>query len=118
MKRPLSVTIVGCVFVAAGLVGLAYHVPEFNSQPFHSELIWAALVRLLAVVSGVYILRGRDWARWLALAWMAFHVVLSGFHSAGELAMHAILLAAIGFFLLRPPAAPYFRSRSGRAARA
>ena len=35
----------------------------------------------LAIVCGVFLLRGHNWARWLALAWIAFHVVLSAFHA-------------------------------------
>jgi hypothetical protein len=67
-------------------------------------------VRLLAIVGGVFLLRGRAWARWLLLAWLAFHVVLSAFHNRVELAMHAGLLVVIGFFLFRPKAAAYFRA--------
>jgi hypothetical protein len=28
MKRPLPVTVLGCLFIVAGLVGLAYHLSE------------------------------------------------------------------------------------------
>ena len=54
-------------------------------------------------------LRGCNWARWLALAWIAFHVVLSAFHSLPEFALHAVLCAVFAYFLLRPDAALYFR---------
>ena len=30
----------------------------------------------------------QNWARWLALAWIIFHVGLSLFHPIGELAFH------------------------------
>jgi hypothetical protein len=109
-KRPLSVTIIACLLAAAGFIGLVYHLKEFKPQhPFQYEIIWITLVRLLAIVGGVYMLRGKDWARWLALAWMTFHVVVSAFHSTMELAMHSLLLAIFAYFLLRRPAAEYFR---------
>ena len=109
-KRPLSVTIISCLFIAAGVVGFGYHVRELNwAHPFQGELLWILLVRLLAIVGGVFLLRVRTWARWLLVLWLAYHVVLSAFHPLSELAMHSLLLAAIAWFLFRPRAAAYFR---------
>ena len=54
-------------------------------------------------------LRGCNWARWLLAAWMAYHVVLSAFHSVTELALHTLLFGAIGYFLFRPQSSAYFR---------
>ena len=109
-NRPLSVTLIGWLFVAAGVVGLVYHAGEFRSQgAFQYDLVWVSLVRLLAIVGGVFLLRGRNGARWLVTAWMAYHVVLSAFHSPAELAVHAVLLAVITYFLFRRPASNFFR---------
>ena len=108
MRRPLSITLVACLFIAAGGVGLAYHAGDFRDG-LTLENALVSLVRLLAVVGGVFLLRGHDWARWLLLAWLAFHVVLSAFHNTAELAMHTALLVVIGSLLLRPKAAAYFR---------
>jgi hypothetical protein len=109
-KRPITVTILACVLIAAGAVGLAYHFTEFKApNAVHSELVWIEFVRLLAIVSGVFMLRGRDWARWLALAWIAFHVAISFFNSVREVAVHAVILALFAYFLLRPEAWRYFR---------
>ena len=107
-KRPLSVTIIGCVYIVTGVAGCIAHAAEFTS----SSLLTAVLVEgvsLLALVSGAYLLRGQNWARWLALAWMAFHVVLSAFHNGRELAIHSLFCALIAYVLLRPSAARYFR---------
>jgi hypothetical protein len=60
------------------------------------------------VIAGVYMLRGANWARWLAIAWIAFHVGVSYFHSWGEMAMHAAILVVFAYILLRPAAAEYF----------
>ena len=109
-KRPLSVTIIGWLYIAVGTIGLAYHFPEIKAQhPFQSDIVWAELVRLLAIVSGVYLLRGHNWARWLTLAWIAFHVVLSAFHSLQGLIMHSLLCAVFAYLLFRPRATRYFR---------
>ena len=60
-KRPLSVTVIGCIFVAAGVIGLAYHVTEFKTErPFEYGLVWVSLLRLLAIPGGVFVLRGNN----------------------------------------------------------
>jgi hypothetical protein len=112
-KRPRSITIIGWLFVGAGTIGIAYHAPEFKAQrPFEYELIWVCIVRLLAILSGVFILRGSNWARWTLLVWLAYHVILSAFHSLSELAMHSLLLGVVAYFLFRPQASAYFRGTS------
>jgi len=107
--RPLPVTVIGCLLVVTGAIGLAYHLTEFQAHPFPTELVWISLVRLIAVVCGVYLLRGSNWARWLALAWIAFHVVVSAFNSWFQTAAHALICAAFAYFLFRPGATRYFR---------
>ncbi|MGH9504934.1 MAG: hypothetical protein ACRD20_18940 [Terriglobales bacterium] len=109
-QRPLSVTILSWLFIAAGVVALIYHHNDFKVQhPFHYEMLWIALIRLTAIICGVFMLRGRNWARWLTLLWMAYHVVLSAFHSLDELAVHALFLAVFAYILFRPGAIGYFR---------
>jgi len=109
-KRPSSVTVIGCIFVIAGAIGFAYHLTEFKAQrPFEYDVVWVLLVRLLAIIGGVFLIRGSDWARRFLLIWLAYHVILSAFHSMFELITHGLLLAAIAYFLYRPPVSAYFR---------
>jgi hypothetical protein len=64
-QRPLALTIISGLFVAAGSVGLAYHATEFAAvSPFPYDLVWVLLVRLFAVICGVSLWRGCSWARW------------------------------------------------------
>jgi hypothetical protein len=117
-KRPWPVTIVGWVYVAVGTIGFAYHLPQWQmGSAFPYDSLAVELVEVLAIVAGVFVLRGRDWARWLALGWMALHVVVSAFHSLREFAIHALLCVVIGWVLFRGDAAEYFRgvSRKGFA---
>ncbi len=110
-KRPLSVTILAIVLAAAGLVGLIYHLTEIKTvNPFPMDVLWLSVVRVVAIIAGVFMLRGRNWARWIAIAWIGFHVGISAFHSARELAMHGLLLAVFAYFLFRPAANLYFRT--------
>ena len=108
MLRPISVTAIGWLFIATGIVGFVYHASE-ALHPFSSELVWIELVRLLAIVGGVFLLRGRSWARWLLIAWMTYHVVLSIFHSPFELLVHVVVLAGVAWLLFRPDASAYLR---------
>lgn len=115
--RPLSVTIIGAVFVATGTIGLIYHLSEFQTlHPFPYGLLGISSVRLLAIVAGAYMLLGRDWARWLALAWMGFHVVVGALHDLFQFAMHALFFVVLAYFLLRPNVTRYFRKERGAAA--
>jgi len=107
MIRPLQVTITGCLFIVAGLVGLVYHLSE---RPLDHWIVLIYIIRIIAVVGGVFLLMGHNWARWLMLAWLAFHVVVSAFHSLSEFMPHVVLLMIIGYVLLGPPASKYFQS--------
>ncbi|HVP53775.1 MAG TPA: hypothetical protein VMU45_02185 [Candidatus Eisenbacteria bacterium] len=110
-ERPISVTILGYLLIAMGTIGIAYHFAEFKSSRL-DEYIWVLLVRLTAIVCGVFLLRGSDWARWVAMAWIAFHVVISYFHSMQEVAFHAVVLVAFAVVLFRAAANRYFRGHA------
>lgn len=111
-KRPLPVTIISWLLIAAGAVGFLYHAAEIKTlHPFPGETVGIELIRLLAILSGIFMLRGHNWARWLAIFWIGFHTVLSIFHSPAELAMHALLLVVFTFFLFRRNANLFFRTQ-------
>ena len=110
-KRPLPVTIIACVYILVGAAGLVYHLRDFRATPaFQFDVLGVELIRLAAIVCGVFLLRGHNWARWLALAWIAFHVVVSAFHTWPELAIHCLFCAVIAWLLFRPESGRYFRS--------
>ena len=110
MKRPLSVTIIGWLFIAAGTVGFVYHITELTIwDPFSNDAVWVLLVRFLAIVGGILTLRGANTGRWLLVVWMAYHVVLSYFHPLAELVIHALLLVVVIYALFHPGAATFFK---------
>jgi len=109
-QRPLSITILSFVLILAGAIGIGYHLSELRAAPRPVDVAPIFLLRILALVAGMCMLRGRNWARWTALLWLALHVAISAFHSVPELLMHLALLAVFGYFLLRRPAAEYFRA--------
>jgi uncharacterized membrane protein len=112
-KRPLSITIIGWIFILTGGIGLLYHLTELNLQhPFDDDVLWVCSVRVLAVVGGVFLLYGFNWARWLLVVWMGFHIIISAMHSPLQLLVHSLLFGVILFFLFRPRASAYFRAKS------
>src|SRR5579859_7227425 len=105
MKRPLSITVISWLFIAVGLVSLVYHLlpqhlGKVNWQNvLRQDVIWICLVRLLAIVCGVFMLLRLNWARWLLVAWLGYHVGLSAVHSALQTGVHGLLMAVIVYFL-------------------
>jgi hypothetical protein len=108
-QRPISVTIIACLYLAVGAIAFVYHFRELLSLQRDSFSV--ELTEFLAVVCGAFMLRGHNWARWLALAWIVFHVILSIVTSDHGLVVHGLLCAVIAWILFRPEASRYFRGR-------
>jgi len=110
-QRPIAVTVIACLYLITGAVSTAYHLSQFKAQQALAyDGLWAALVGLLALLAGVYLFRAANWARWLAVVWIAFHVILSAFHSFPQLVFHSLLCAAFAYFLFRPRANEFFNA--------
>ncbi len=116
-KRPFSVTLIACLFLATGGILLVRHAGEVKLQdPFQGEALWICLIELAAVVGGAFVLLGKNWARWLLLVWMVGHIIISAFHSLRELATHVLIFGVIAYVLFRPQAAAYFRGSGAKCA--
>lgn len=114
--RPISIIVLGWVFVLFGavafLTSLLPLLAESSAGPTATLSVdWgiAELSRLLAMVGGVGLLYLRNWARWLLVAWMAYHVLIGLAHSATQAVVHGVLLVALALFLFRPHISRYFR---------
>jgi hypothetical protein len=105
-KRPIAVVVIACLYLAVNVAGMVSH--------FHGLLageqgsVWAEGTEFVGLVCGVFLLFGHNWARWLAVAWILFHVILSAMHSWGEAAMHGVFCVAIAWILFRPENSQYF----------
>ncbi|HTZ48382.1 MAG TPA: hypothetical protein VMH20_12365 [Verrucomicrobiae bacterium] len=111
MKRPYEVTMMGWLFIAVGVLAFAYHLTQVHSfRPFPIDLLEIFVVELLAVIAGLYILYGHNWARWLAVLWMAAHLIGNIFFFRQGILVHAVLLALIAYALFRPASSDYFRA--------
>jgi hypothetical protein len=112
-NRPIPVIIVSILFILAGCIGFSYHVKEFfepNVKLY--ELIWVLLLRTLAVVCGLLLFLRINWARWLAIAWLLYHVLLSAFHSTSEMITHILLLIIVSVLLYHPASTEYFKIKT------
>ena len=105
MKRPFAVTFLGCLFIVVGLTNSIFCL---SKEPLDRWTLPISLIGIIAVVGGIFLLKGRNWARWLLLAWLAFHVVVSALNSLSGSVVHFVLLAAVSYFLLTPPDSRYF----------
>jgi hypothetical protein len=115
-KRPLSITIISWILIAFG--GIAF---VFSLQPladsaaaqrtteYSFELWLIPFIHMLALVSGVFMLYRFNWARWLLVVWIGYHVIISIMHSPFETIVHSLLFVVIIYFIFRPQATEYFR---------
>lgn len=110
-KRPFAVTVVGILIMIAAAFGLARGFSHAKTiWPPEQDLIWVVVVDVIGIACGVFLLRGKNWARWLTLLWLASHVVFSFFNSPQEVLVHGILLVLIAYLLaLRSDVRAYFR---------
>ena|SRR5215831_2936032 len=106
-SRPLSVSGVAWLFIEVGTVTFIYHSPGLLRP--HWDDFAIEFTELLALIAGLFMLRRQNWVRWLALAWMTFHVVLSAFPPFRGLVVHVLIFGGVAYLLLRSDAARYFR---------
>lgn len=112
-NRPVPVIVVSLTYFLAGGVGLIYHFGElFNPIEEMFDLVLVLLLRIIAVACGILLFLGINWARWLAIAWMGYHVVLSAFHPVSELIAHLVILAIVALLLFLPVSNWFFRKKT------
>jgi hypothetical protein len=121
MKRPLSLTVIGWLFIAVGIGSLVWHLGPLllgdASAPPPNEgdaaVAWIVASGLVAIAGGVLLLRRVSGARWMLAAWLAFHIWVGWLHDPVRLAFHVALFVVLVFLLFRPAAAAWLRGRDG-----
>lgn len=109
-KRPIPVIIVSTLFILVGCIGFAYHVNEFSGKPY--ETIWVLLMEISAAACGILLLFKISWVRWLAIAWLLYHIIISAFNSTSEMIAHIVLLVIISTLLFLPASSTYFKVKA------
>jgi uncharacterized membrane protein HdeD (DUF308 family) len=119
-QRPRSITIISWFFIIFGSIALLQGVLPFGDITVAQRIAelkghWMVhLSRIVQIVAGVFMLYGRNWARWLVVAWIAFHIVISALHSTLQLVLHVVIFTVILYFLFRRPASAYFLAAKTR----
>jgi hypothetical protein len=106
-----SIVVVGVIFLLLGALDIWRGVaPLYASAPrWHmaTDDVEVLIIGIAAIVGGIYVLRGANWARWLLAAWMALHVAISIGHPSALLA-HTAIFGFIVYLLFRPAASAHF----------
>lgn len=106
---PLPVIIVSALFIITGCVGFALHVKElFELSNNLNETIWIFILRILAIVCGLLLLLRISWGRWLAIAWLVYHIIISAYNSISKTIIHIVLLIIVSILLFLPVSSAYF----------
>jgi hypothetical protein len=107
-QRPLIITLLGWLLILLGATQFVLHVERVR-PPVHAGDIGVPLFELVILVSGVFLLRGHNWARWLALAWIGFHVAISSLHAVLAGVLHGLIFLLFAWLLFRPEVNSWFR---------
>ena len=117
-QRPRPVSIIAWAFVGIGVASLANDQWRLTDSVHRAaiaagghearDFALVVTVHALGLVAGVFMLRGANWARWLAVAWILFHVAIS-YGALVPLLTHTLLAAVALYFLFRPTVSAYFR---------
>ena len=112
-----SVLVVGVIFLVLGSLDIWRGVaPLFASAPhWHMALddVEVLAIGIAALVGGIYVIRGANWARWLLAVWMVLHVAISIGQPTAFVA-HLVIFGCIAYLLFRPRASEFFtRTEAG-----
>jgi hypothetical protein len=111
-NRPLPVIIVSILFIITGCIGFVYHLKEvFEPHAKLYELFWVQFVRILAIVCGFLLFMAINWARWLAIVWLLYHVLISTFHSTSQVILHIVFLLVVIVLLYLPKSSAFFQKK-------
>jgi hypothetical protein len=109
-RRPLLVTLLGWMLIVLGAVECLYRATKIHA-PIQAGDLGVPLFELIILVSGIFLLRGSNWARWLAVAWVGFHVVVGSLNSVTRGIAHGLIFFVFAWMMFRPEINAWFRSR-------
>lgn len=121
--RPASVTLIGCFLIITGSISLvsisamignqeAYELMSLSIMSIPIQYVISYIGILVTILSGVAVLRGCNWARYLYVGWTAIAFLVGLFTNPMKLMMIPgfITFIIIAVFLFRPDAQRFFRS--------
>ncbi len=119
--RPTSITVISWILIAMGAISLAANTAMINNPKVHELMgknpipipvqhVISYIGLLIMIVSGIAMLKGRNWARYLYVVWSLIGLVIGIVTSPMKAMMipGLVIFAVIAFFLFRPRATEYF----------
>ncbi len=110
--RPLPILIVAILFIIVGVAGFSSHISDFfeTSEKLYVVLL-VQLLRILAIVCGILLLRANNSGRWLSIAWILSHIIIGALNSSFQLIAHIVLLVVVSILLFLPVSSTYFQNK-------
>lgn len=123
IRRPISVTVISCIQIATGILSLlgitirfvrdgsiAYEVIADSPVPVPIQYLMSFVGMAVLVVCGYFMLKGKNWARWLCVGWGVVGLLFSVTTSpmTWMLVPGTIYLIIVAYFLFRPDANQFF----------
>jgi NAD/NADP transhydrogenase beta subunit len=122
-KRPTSITVVAWFLIVIGVLSLISSTIAFMSQnpmveemmsknpipiPMQHLLSFAGLT--VSIVSGIWILKGQNWARFLYFFWSVITITIGIFTAPNIMMMipGLVIFAVLAFILFLSKASDYF----------
>jgi hypothetical protein len=113
-QRPLLITVLGWTLIAFGALEFVVQAARIR-WPLHAGEVGIPLFELVILACGVFLLRGANWARWLAVGWIGFHVVVGSLHSALQGVVHGVIFLLFAGLMFRPDVNAWFRRKPAQA---
>ncbi len=120
-ERPTSITVIAWILIVMGVIALIASSISLNNPmtkdimgrspipiPVQYVMMYAGL--LVQLVSGIAMLKGQNWARFLYVIWSIIGLVVGFATSPMKTAIipSVVIFLIIAFFLFRPAANEYF----------
>ena len=121
MKRPTSITVIAWIMIISVLISLisvTYSLdnPQFkeimgrSALPLSVQITWTYLSFLIQAISAAFMLKGKNWSRWLYVIWNLIGFINVSLTSPVKTAIipNLLVFGVFTFFLFRPKANAYF----------
>ncbi len=96
--------VLGALDLYRGLAPLLTSVPR-SHMAADDALVLA--IGIAAIIGGIYVMRGANWARWLLAVWMALHVAIS-IGQPSALVAHVVIFGLVAYLLFNSRASTHF----------
>jgi hypothetical protein len=120
-KRPPSITFIAWFLIVGGVIGALASPLSLNNPvvleamakiplSIPVQVAWTYIGLSITIVSGLFMLRGANWARFLYIGWIAVSNLLALVISPAKTTLipGLIVYGIIFFFLLQPKANQFF----------